>query len=87
MLFRHLRLLEIHRYTARRLVCSLNDLTGSGTKIVTAEPNSDPRLPHTNASHDPHSIAIFRLGNTAIVRSHHQPSQAVTRVLQDLPTK
>jgi GNAT superfamily N-acetyltransferase len=87
MLCQHPRLLEIHRYTARRLACSLDDLTSSGTKIITAEPNADPRLPQTNAAHDPHIVAIFRLGNTALVRTHRQPSQAVAQALQGLPTQ
>lgn len=87
MRFQHPRYLEIHRYTAKRLGCSLDDLIGGGTKIITAEPNADPRLPRTNASHDPHIIAIFRFDHAAIVRVHPQPSQAVVEALQALPTE
>ena len=86
MLCQHPRLLEIHRYTAKRLACRLDDLTGSGTKIIPAAPTTDPRLPRTNAVHDPQIVALFRCGDTALVRIHRPPAPAVTRALQDLPT-
>jgi GNAT superfamily N-acetyltransferase len=86
MLCQHPRLREIHRYTAKRLACGLDDLTRSGTTIIPAVPNTDPRLPRTAAVHDPQIVAIFRCGDTAIVRVHRQPSPAVVRVLHALPT-
>lgn len=87
MSFHHPKLLEIHRYTAKRLGCRLDDLIDDGTRIVTAGAKPDPRLPWTNAARDPQIISIFRFGNTAIVRAHPQPSQAVAQVLQELPTQ
>ncbi len=87
MHFQHPRLLEIHRYTAKRLACSIDDLTGGGTKIITAEANADPRLPGTNALYDPQIVSILQLGHATIVQSHRQPSQGVSQVLKNLPSQ
>lgn len=84
MLFSHPRRVEIERYTAWRLGCSVEQLTTPGFDVLVARSDIHLCLNNPYAATQPDMIDFFQYENRTLLRIPPQPTPAVERAVQQL---